>query len=112
MTKEPSDTGGNTPGPERRKYQRFPLEVGIHYKVNLENPATLVNIGQGGAAIHTLEDLHHGNLVQLYLINRNVLVEGTIRSSLELNAGLFRTGIAFDNPQESLVEVMMESRPV
>ncbi len=109
---QPSDTGEESQGPERRKYQRFPLEVGIHYKVTMENPATLVNIGQGGAAIHTQEDLDHGNLVQLYLINRNVLVEGTIRSCLELNEGLFRTGIAFDIPQDSLVEVMMESRPI
>ena len=111
MKMEPSDTGGESQGPERRKYQRFPLEVGIHYKVNTENPATLVNIGQGGAAIHILEDLNQGNLVQLYLINRNVLVEGTIRSSLELNEGLFRTGFAFNNPQETLLEAMMESRP-
>lgn len=95
-------------GSERRKHQRFPLEAGIHYKANAEKPATIVNIGQGGAAIDTREDLHHGKLVQLYLINRNVLVEGRVCSCLELSGGLFRTGIAFDYPQDTLVEAMRE----
>ena len=97
----------NAPHSERRQWPRTDFRVLLHYRSTALHAAETLDISEGGMALVTTEAIPVGAELELFLINKNVRVSGTVRDQVPLDAECYRTGLHFPKPEPELVQLLL-----
>ncbi|MDH4224879.1 MAG: PilZ domain-containing protein [Deltaproteobacteria bacterium] len=92
-----------------RKYQRIEYRHPIYVKSEQWADATAADISFGGISFITADIMNPGDKLEVMLLGESISVEGSICSHLAHDEALYRVGVAFEHPQEDIVEVLLNN---
>ena len=94
---------------ERRVIERIPHAEFLEYALRDSVLGTLTDVSKLGVGFVGSRAPAVGATVDLVLMNRNVVVKGTVRHVLPQCDDTFRIGVQFTREEEDLVSVLLET---
>ena len=94
---------------ERRSAARIPYAGDVEYPMSDSALGKMTNITTQGIAFVGPRPVDVGEMLELVLMNRNVVVKGSVRHVLSRDDDGFRIGVQFARDEEDLVSVLLES---
>ncbi len=93
----------------RRAFARLPYTGTLEYPVEHSAVARAFDISRRGVGFTGPNPVPVGQLLEIVLMNRNVVVKGYVRHIRPEASGAYRVGVEFDDDQEELVNVLLET---
>ena len=91
---------------ERRRVARRDYQAPLFFRPSALRDANAVDISEIGITFITEQEVAVDTDVELFLVNKNVQINGTVRHCEPYNGGRLRVGVAFLKPEPELVEVL------
>jgi hypothetical protein len=91
---------------ERRNAPRREYRAPIFFRPSALHEANALDISDEGLTFVTDRPLEPGTALELFLVNKNVQLVGTVRDCLPIADGQVRVGVDFDKLEPELVEVL------
>lgn len=92
--------------PERRRTNRRDYRASLQFRPSAVHSALAIDISELGVSFIAEQAMPPGTELELFLVNRNVQLNGTVRYCDPAAGGGFRIGVDFDKPEPELVEVL------
>lgn len=91
----------------RRRHARYPFTDAVQCRAGSVLDGSGVDISVGGIGFTTAHELSPGTPVEIVLLNNSVSIKGEVRFRREAATGRFRVGVAFEQPQVDIVDVVL-----
>ena len=92
--------------PDRRHVARREYRAPLLFRPSAVQPGEALDISELGTSFLSGQAVPHGTALEVFLVNRNVQLNGTVRYCHAEPDGRFRIGVDFDKPEPELVEVL------
>jgi len=91
---------------DRRRFPRQTYQAPLQYREATLHPGQAQDLSEIGMTFEAGQLLHVGTPLELFLVNRNVQIDGVVQNHTPIGQGRYRIGIHFDRPTPELVHVL------
>ena len=91
---------------ERRRFPRQTYQAPLHYREATLYPGQGQDLSESGMTFEASQRLRVGTPLELFLVDKNVQIDGVVQNTTQLSQGGYRIGVHFEKPTPELVHVL------